>query len=299
MPDEAIGALAERQHGVVARRQLLALGLTGSAIDRRIACGRLHRLHRGIYAVGHRAISREGRWMAAVLAVGGGPFGPGKPFDRWGAAISHRSAAELWQLLAHRDTPVDVSIPGDAGRARRKGIRLHRSLTLSPAHVTLRRGIPVTTPARTIADLRSAASAKRPGAIAKRELRRAVRQAGVFGLPLGDGIESDRTRSDLEGDFLDLCRRHRLPAPEVNVRIGRDLVDFFWCECRLVVETDSYLYHRGRIAFEDDHDRDLRLRTAGYEFLRFSEKQVNEEPDGVARAVARALRVAADADQGP
>lgn len=288
--DLRMSRVAERQHGVVSAAQLSDCGIDKDGVMRRARAGRLHRIHRGVYAVGHTAISRQGWWVAAVLAVGGGPSRAGKPLDHWGASISHRSAAELWGLLEPHEGPIDVSVSGDGGKRQRRGIRLHRSLTLLPVDVTLRSGIPVTKPARTISDLRRVA----PGW----ELRRATRQAEVFGLPLGDGIESDRTRSDLEGDFLDLCRRHRLPAPEVNVRIGRDLVDFFWRECRLVVETDSYLYHRGRIAFQDDHDRDLRLRTAGYEVLRFSEKQVDGEPEGVAGAVARALRVAADADQG-
>lgn len=235
--------------------------------------------------------------MAAVLAVGGGPSRGGKPLEHWGASTSHRSAAELWGLLEPREGPIDVSVSGDGGKRQRRGIRLHRSLTLLPAHVTLRDGIPVTTPTRTIADLSRAVAAHRPGAVSERELRRAVRQAEVFGLPLSDEIESDRTRSDLESDFLDLCHRHRLPRPEVNVRIGHDLVDFLWRDCRLVAETDSYQYHRGRVAFQDDRDRDLRLRTAGYEVLHFSEKQVDEEPERVAKALGRALRVGADADE--
>lgn len=295
MADEILAELAERQHGVVARRQLIAAGMTNSGVTRRLGSGRLHPLYRGVFAVGHKAIPRQAWWMAAVLAVGGGPSRGGKPLEHWGASISHRSAAELWGLLEPREGPIDVSVSGDGGKRRRTGIRLHRSLTLLPAHVTLRGGIPVTTPARTIADLSRAVAAKRPGALTEWELRRAVRQAEVFGLPLGDEIKSDRTRSDLEGDFLGLCRRHRLPAPEVNVRIGRDLVDFLWRDRHLVVETDSYQYHRGRIAFQDDRDRDLRLRTAGYEVVRFSEKQVDEDPERVAGALARALRVGADA----
>lgn len=226
--------------------------------------------------------------MAAVLAAGGGPWGAGKPLEHWRAAISHRSAAELWGLLGPRQGPVDVSVPGNGGKRQRSGIRLHRSLTLLPAHVTLRSRIPVTTPARTISDLRRA--------VPEWELRRATRQAEVFGLSLGDEIGSDRTRSDLEGDFLNLCRRHRLPAPEVNVSIGSDLVDFLWRDRRLIVETDSYQYHRGRIAFQDDRDRDLRLRDAGFEVVRFSEKQLDEEPGRVAEALGRALRVGRDAD---
>jgi Protein of unknown function (DUF559) len=114
--------------------------------------------------------------------------------------------------------------------------------------VTLRSGIPVTTPARTIADLHRVVSKRdKAGLISPRELRRAVRQAEVLGLPLGDEVASDRTRSDLERDFLRLCSRHDLPTPEVNVRIGSYLVDFLWRKQRLVVETDGYSSHRGAV----------------------------------------------------
>jgi very-short-patch-repair endonuclease len=148
--------------------------------------------------------------------------------------------------------------------------------------VTLCRGIPVTSPARTVADLR--------GAVSRRELRKAMRQANVLGLPIGEESGGDRARSDLERDFLRLCRRHRLPPPEVNVRIGRYLVDFLWQDQRLVVETDGYRYHRGRAAFQDDRERDLDLRRLGYQVLRLSERQIDEEPERAMAALASILR---------
>lgn len=146
----------------------------------------------------------------------------------------------------------------------------------------------MTTPARTIADLRGAGSEGRSWAFSPRELRKAIRQAGVLGLPIGDEGD-DRTRSDLERAFLLLCRRHRLPRPEVNVRVGPYLVDFLWRERRVVVETDSYLYHRGKVAFQDDRARDLDLKRRGFEALRFSEREVNEQPEMTAEMVATAL----------
>jgi len=148
--------------------------------------------------------------------------------------------------------------------------------------MTRHRGIPVTTPARTIADLRTLVSV--------RELRRAIRQAEVFGLPTGQEVKSDRTRSELEFQFLQLCKRHGLPRPEVNVRIGSLTVDFLWEEAKLIVETDGYQYHRGQAAFEDDHARDLELRTLGYEVSRFSYRQVVDEPAKVVRGLRTALR---------
>jgi len=111
----------------------------------------------------------------------------------------------------------------------------------------------------------------------------------VIGLPIDARDKADRTRSDLEADFLAICRRHRLPRPEVNVRIDRFLVDFIWREARLVVETDSYLYHRGRATFQDDRGRDLHLMRLGYRVLRLSERQINDEPRQVAEGVAAAL----------
>jgi len=98
-------------------------------------------------------------------------------------------------------------------------------------------------------------------------------------------------RSDLEGDFMAICRRHRFPPPDVNVRVGRYLADFLWRKRRVVVETDHYIYHRGLVAFQDDHDRDLELKALGYEVLRFAEKQIDEEPDRVAEIVAGVLGV--------
>ena len=214
--------------------------------------------------------------------------------DYWGAALSHRAAAALWELLPSKDGQVDVSIRGYSGRATRAGIRLHRSRLLRPASVTLCSGIPVTTPARTISDLRRVSSG-RSQLIPSKELRRAIRQANFLGLPVGEEERRDRNRSDLEEDFQALCRRYGLPAPEVNVRVGPHLVDFLWRDRSLVVETDGYIAHRGRMAFEDDRGRDLDLRARGFEVIRLAEKQVNEEPRRVAEVVGAALRVRADA----
>lgn len=244
--------------------------------------------------------------MAAVLACGSGggraPTGMEdvrlgatcSMLDYWGAALSHRSAAELWSLLSPRHGPVDVSIYGDGGRARRRDVRLHRSQLLLHDAVTSRNGIPVTKPAKTIVDLRRA-SAGRRRLIAPRELRRAIRQANFLGLPVDDEAQRERSRSDLELDFLAFCRRFGLPPPEVNVRVGRHVVDFYWRRARLVVETDGWAAHRGRAAFEDDRGRDLDLRARGQQVIHIAEKQLIEEPQLVAEVVGAGLRVGADA----
>ncbi|HKA67126.1 MAG TPA: DUF559 domain-containing protein, partial [Solirubrobacterales bacterium] len=168
----------------------------------------------------------------------------------------------------------DVSTPARSGRGKRPGIRLHRCASLSPEVTTQRHHIPVTAPARTIADLR--------GVVPAWQWRRAVRQAEIRGLHLGRDVRTDRTRSDLERDFLRLCRRHDLPAPQVNIKVGRWTVDFLWRRQRIAVETDSYTFHRGTLAFEDDHARDLDLRRLGYEVRRFTYRQIRDQPAEVA-----------------
>lgn len=210
--------------------------------------------------------------MAAVLACGDG------------AVLSHRSAAEHWKLLSERGGPVHVSVPTLSGRDKRFGIRIHRRASLRPGDVTKRHGIPVTTPARTIADLRGTA----PDA----EHRRAIRQAEVRGYWTGLDQPVAPTRSELEDLFLRLCRRHRLPQPEVNVRVAGREVDFLWRQQRLVVETDGYRYHRGSTAFEDDHERDLDLRSSGFAVVRFTYRQVTADPERVATSISRELEAA-------
>jgi very-short-patch-repair endonuclease len=138
---------------------------------------------------------------------------------------------------------------------------------------TRRRNIPVTTPAQTLADLE--------GVVAPSQHRRAIRQAAVLGLHTGL-LGNEPTRSELEDLFLRLCRRYRLPKPEVNVKVGQLEVDFLWRAKRLIVETDGYKYHRGSQAFEDDHDRDLVLHDLGYTVRHFTYRQVTETPNRIA-----------------
>jgi very-short-patch-repair endonuclease len=273
-PDAKIAAIAAQQHGVVSIRQLHEAGLSNDAVRGRATLGRLHRVHRGVYAVGHRRFSFEERCMAAALALGD-------------ACVSHRSAAALWRMLPPAPGPIAISTGSRSGRRPRDGIQVHRPESLGPEHVARCRGIPVTTPARTVADLRRAA----PPA----ELRRAIRQANALGLALDVEEAGDGTRSELEHLFLRLCRRHGLPMPEVNVRMGDRIVDFLWRERRLIVETDGYRYHRGRAAFEDDRARDLELRALGFGVIRLSYRQVTEETQRVGAILREALR---DSDRG-
>jgi very-short-patch-repair endonuclease len=176
---------------------------------------------------------------------------------------------------------VDVTVPGYGGRCRREGIRTHRSL-LEPEDVSTHRAIPVTTPARTVADLRNRLSPS--------NLRSVLRQAELRGLDVGPHFELEGTRSELERRFLALCRRHGLPQPQVNVPLDSYVVDFLWPEARLVVETDGYRFHHGRGSFEDDRARDIRLKLLGYEVLRVTWRQLRSDRPTLVATLRRLLR---------
>jgi very-short-patch-repair endonuclease len=286
--DVAMARLAERQHGVVARRQLLGLGIGRRAIGNRLSAGRLHPIHRGVYAVGHRVLPPRGRWMAAVLA--GGP----------GAVLSHRSAGSLWGMLRSARAVTDVT---NVRRHRsRAGVQLHRS-RLPSDEVTSVEGIPITSPPRTLLDLAAMLDApaleraleqtealrltdslslddilmrhpRRPGAAALREI-------------LATGYApSTVTRSKLEDRFLSFLADYRLPRPRVNAWIevrGRWMeCDCVWPSHRLVVELDSRRFHGTRAAFERDRARDRVLQAAGWRVVRITWRQLHDDADRVA-----------------
>ncbi len=218
--------------------------------------------------------------MAAVLS-----YGPG-------AVLSHASAADHWGILrrtggeADRSAsgplslPVHVTVSGN--QRSRTGIRAHRSRILFPGEVTRRAGIPVTTPSRTLADLRRT--------LPQPQFAAALRQAEYLGLPLDQRLTPDQTRSELEARFLGLCRRHRLPGPQVNVQAGPFIADFLWPRHRLIVELDGYRAHGTRSAFEADRARDAELKLLGYEVVRFTWRQLTSEPSQVAHTLRALLR---------
>jgi putative AbiEi antitoxin of type IV toxin-antitoxin system/uncharacterized protein DUF559 len=273
--DVALAELARAQWGVVSRGQLRALGFGRGGIARRLQAGRLHVVHRGVYAVGHTALGREGRWLAAVLACGPG------------AALSHRSAAAHWGLLRTNQTRIDVT----AGRARRgaPGIRLHRARFLDARNTTTHRGIPITTIARTLLDV----AASEPAARLERAVAQAVRQnvydhraiAEVLGqsnghrgrsaLAAATVREPKLTRSDWEARVLALIRAANLPEPLLNHVLdapdhGPCEADFFWPARNLIVETDSWQHHGSRASFEADRAKDAALTAAGYRVVRLT-----------------------------
>jgi very-short-patch-repair endonuclease len=269
--DLVIARIAARQHGVVSYSQLRAAGMSQPTVSRRAKAGRLHAVHRAVYAVGHTKLSFEGRCMAAVLALGEG------------AAISHRSAAALWRMLPPQDGPIEITVPGDGGREKREGIEVHRSCTLIAGISILRNGIRLTKAARTLQDLQRVASAE--------TYRSAVRRALDLRLISSEqlGSEDELTRSELERVFRSLCRRHRLPQPEVNARVGPYEVDFLWRDRRLIVETDGFRHHGHRDAFESDRAKDACLQSEGFRVLRFTYRQVTDASADVAASLRRLL----------
>ena len=285
-----IADLAEAQWGVVSRAQLRDLGLGEGAIARAMREGRLHRLHRGVYAVGHTVLKAEGRWLAATMACGPG------------AVLSHASAAALWDLRPTRSPRIDVTVRGSAKRAPR-GVAVHR--TRRPIESTIHRSIPLTTPARTLADLAET--------VPRRGIEKALEQAEALRLldvqAIDDVADANPgragpalvrrlvrahdlgtfTRSDLEDAFLALCRRHRLPHPAVNRRIDGLEVDFTWRDEQVAVEVDGFRHHGTRAAFERDRARDARLTAAGWRVVRFTDRQVRRDAATVAERLERLL----------
>lgn len=303
--DRALASIAARQHGVVARRQLAALGYGRGAISHRLRTARLHRVHQGVYAVGRRQLTRTGVWMAAVLACGPG------------ALLSHRSAAALWRLAADPSTRVDVTV-AIAGRGARPGIDVHVTRTLLGLECAQRDGIPVTSVARTLLDLaevvgggrlaRAVEEAERLRLLDLRQIEALSRRAfGRRGVPrleaaLADFRPPALTRSELERRFLRLLEGAGLPRPAVNAMVAGLEVDMAWRSQRLVVELDSYSYHRTRAAFERDRARDTTLQLAGQRVLRLTSRRIDEEPaaiTGTLRALlAFAPTAAAEAGTG-
>jgi very-short-patch-repair endonuclease/predicted transcriptional regulator of viral defense system len=286
-----IAELARRQYGTVARRQLRSLGASEDQIDRWVHAGRLHRLHRGVYTVGHRRVTDEGRWMAAVLL--GGP----------GSALSHRCAGAHWQLI-HWSGRAAITVP-----TRRRGpgdVDFH-SRALPADELTVHDGIPITTVARTLFDLASVLSDERllnavneadeqglgsplslPATIERHRgergagaLRRVLDRAG-YGIP----------RRELEVRFARFIADFRLPSPHLNASVWVGdrayVADALWSKARVIVELHSIRHHGTGPKISRDAQRDRRLLMAGYVVVHLTWAQLADSSER--RALARDLR---------
>jgi very-short-patch-repair endonuclease len=293
--DRAMSELAQRQHGVVARRQLLQLGMRRGAIARRLERGQLHEVLRGVYVFGPRRIGRRGRWMAAILAGGEG------------AVLSHRSAARLWALMPPGSGAIEVTHPTKRS-IERKGVIGHQ-IELADDEWLVEDEIPTTSPFRTIFDLAAV--------VTKRELERAWHEAEVRGLrdrvslpmlleryPGHRGsrrlralLEADEpvgfTRNDFEEAFVAFVDEYRLRRPRMNGTLalrGRFFeIDALWEDERVAVELDSRSVHGTNKNFESDKHRDRVLLAEGWRTVRVTWRQLKEEPDEVAADLRKAL----------
>lgn len=283
--------LARAQHGVVTRAQLLERGLTAKAIAHRIRTGRLHRLGRGVYAVGRPDVGQYGRWMAAVLSCG--PE----------ALLSHRSAAALWGIATGApEMEIEVVVPGEL-RRRPPDIRMRRRVDLSDDHRREVAGIPVTDPVSTLVDLASCVvewqvekainDADRLGLVDLVALRAEVNcllpRPGMARLRRLLGCDA-LTDTGLERKFLGIVREAGLPLPETQVWVNGYRVDFYWPDLGLIVETDGWVHHRTSGEQATDHRRDQAHTKAGLTTLRFAEKQVRYEPRQVKATLSAVMR---------
>jgi hypothetical protein len=278
--------MAARQHGVVSRRQLLAVGVDDAGVRRRIEAGYLHRVHAGVYAVGHPRLTQRGRWMAGVVACGQGSF------------LSHLDGAALLGFYDGTGPRIHVTV---TSHRRVEGLILHRTRRLDPDEVTTKEGIPVTTVARTLVDLTELLTEDRLlRAMREAEYRRlldltalnaAVERAhGRRGLKalkraIATHLPGEIVRDELEHRFAELLRPSELPTPDRNIPVetprGTYILDCYWPEYGMAVELDGRDAHARELGFEADRRRDAALTALGLRPLRFTWQRITYEPEDV------------------
>lgn len=280
-----LARLAGKQHGVVARRQLLPLDFSRHAVQDRLDTGRLHRIHQGVYAVGHGKLSLKGIWMAAVLACGPEAF------------LSHRTALALWDLQQKESGAIEVTVRGP-GKPGPDGVLVRCTRVLADRDGAEVDGIPVTSLAWTMVDYAAIATQRQVRSVLEALERRLI----YIGRELDDLLERTPNRkgvktlrraiadltgpapwhqSVLEETFHELIRRSDLPDYEANVLVEGELVDAVWRAERVIVELDGFAFHKSRSKFEADRRRDAKLQVAGYRVLRITQERLINEPDAV------------------
>jgi len=287
--DQAIAAVAVKQNGNITRRQLHELGLGHGAIANRVARGRLHRAFRGVYYVGRRPVTPHEWASAAVLACGSG------------AALSHSSAMALWGYWRRWEKPYEVTVVGDR---RIPAIKVHRSTTLTRHDLTMQLGVRVTTPARTVIDI----SPRQTDRALKRTVNNALNSQWLTEAQLAEtlalhptlpgtsriakliGLSGTPTRSGWEDDFPAFCADHGLPAPVMGAPLCGYLVDALFEAEKVIVELDSWPFHKGKIAFETDRERDAETLARGFVTVRVTEERLDERPHQEAERLHAILR---------
>jgi predicted transcriptional regulator of viral defense system len=289
---QRLAELAGRQYGVVSSRQVAILGYSRNEIGHAVKTSRLHRVHRGVYAVGHSALSSHGRCLAAVLACGRG------------AVLSHESAAWLWGFVVRPPVCADVTVPSRGHR--RDGIRIHHAASLTRDDWGGLERIRVTSAPRTLLDLAASGPAKRLERAVERAkrldrldlididlmLRRRAGAAGTKRLLEALDLYRDpafsRARSELL--FLDLIKKAGLPRPAINTYVDGHEIDAYWEDERFAVEVDGWDTHRTRAAFESDPLRQEDLKLVGIDSIRITARRIEREPRVVAERLGRLLR---------
>lgn len=267
-------------------------------VKARVDAGRLHRIHRGVYAVGHSKLTLKGRWMAAVLACGPQAF------------LSHRAALALWDLRATGSRLIEVTVRGP-GKPGPDGVLVRCTRVLADADVAEIDGIPVTSLAWTTVDYAAIASRQQVRSV----LEALERRGDYIGRELGEllgrtpnrkGVKALRAvlaemigpapwlQSVLEEVFRELHRGSDLPPYEANVFVEGERVDALWRKERVIVELDGFAFHKSRRQFEADRRRDAKLQVAGYRVLRITQERLINEPQQVLAEI-RALLSAARA----
>jgi very-short-patch-repair endonuclease len=296
--DQAAARIAATQRTLVTAAQLAACGMSKDAIAHRVNAGRLHPQFHGVYSFGCGELPPLAREQAALLACG----------DR--AFLSHRSAAYVWGFRKTAPDPVEVSVVGRGCRTR-EGLEVHRIRAIDRRELRHHEGLWVSSPARAVLEIAAAA----PGELVdvmdeglggrllkRRDLEsvlarnRPCRGAARLAALLGDEAAMTITRSKAERAFLNLIRDARLPIPEVNVRFGPYVPDFVWRRERLIIELDSATFHGGPGAFQNDREKDLFFRDAGFDAMRLTREHVVHEPAIALVRLARALALRSAGD---
>ena len=299
--EERITAVARMQRGRIAQRQLLAIGVAHSSIRWLVERARLLPSLRGVFLVGHSAVTELGAETDALLSV------------RDEAALGHWSAGGAWDLWTPARPEIDVTVIGEAPAATNPGVRVHRTRILAPQDLRIRHGLPVTSPARTLLDIAPDCSERQLEIAFDRAITsRVMREADVRDVLDRAGGHRGRGRlggmlaywaggtalswSEAEERLRTLIRAARLPEPLSNVEVAGYVVDYYWPDHRFVLEVDGYRFHSGRRRFEDDRRKDQDLRRAHVDVMRVSGRQVQNDAyaiiAGIATELARRRRAA-------
>jgi hypothetical protein len=289
--DAAVRGLVHGQSGNVARRQLLALGVSRGAIQHELRVGTLITRYHGVYC--QAPARQDPQALAAAAVLAGGPH----------AVASHSTAAWLWGFLAHWTRPPEITLT--KGDRRPRHVLTHRCPSLRPRDVTHQRGVPTTSPARTVLDLAPRLGEKQLTRLINDQLRDGYLGAAALtdvlqhnprhpGTKLlapfvEDEHAGNPTNSGFEDDFRAFTEKYGLPSPQINVYVNGRQADAYFPEHNLIVECDGWEFHKDRAAFEDDRERDAENLRHGTPTVRVTKRRLIDTPGREARRLHEIL----------